>query len=116
MITITESAGHKIKEMMATEDGNPYLRVGVTHGGCSGFNYGMGLDPDKKESDHELKQHGIPILLDKESEVYLKGTVIDFKESMMGGGFTIKNPNAEATCGCGTSFRTKEDAGNPSDC
>lgn len=116
MITITESAASKIKEMMAQEEGDPYLRVAVTYGGCSGFSYGMGIDPEKEESDIEFEQHGIKIVVNDENEKYLNGTVIDFKETMMGGGFTINNPNAEAVCGCGTSFRTKEDPGKPSEC
>jgi iron-sulfur cluster assembly protein len=116
MITITEHAGSKIKEMMAGEEGTPFLRVGVKEGGCSGFSYGMGFDPEKREEDVELNQHGIPIVVDSESEKYIKGTVIDFKESMMGGGFTINNPNATISCGCGSSFRTNEDAGKPADC
>lgn len=116
MIRLSESASVKIKEMMVADEENPYLRVGVTHGGCSGFNYGMGLEQEKKSTDQELEQFGIPILIDAESAGLLKGTEIDYKESMMGGGFTINNPNAEAVCGCGSSFRTKEKEGVPSDC
>jgi iron-sulfur cluster assembly protein len=116
MITITENAGSKIKEMLAGEEGNPFLRVGVKEGGCSGFSYGMGFDTEKHDNDTELDQHGIRIVVDTASKPYLNGTVIDFKESMMGGGFTIDNPNATVSCGCGSSFRTKEAAGKPEDC
>jgi iron-sulfur cluster assembly protein len=116
MITITENAGTKIKEMLAGEEGNPFLRVGVKEGGCSGFSYGMGFDTEMHDGDTELNQHGIPIVVDTASKQYLDGTVIDFKESMMGGGFTIDNPNATVSCGCGSSFRTKEAAGKPADC
>lgn len=116
MITITENAGSKIKEMIAAEEGNPFLRVGVKEGGCSGFSYGMGFDEEVREGDTELEQHGIAIVVDAESKKYLSGTVIDFKESMMGGGFTINNPNATASCGCGSSFRTATDEGKPADC
>jgi iron-sulfur cluster assembly protein len=116
MITITENAGSKIKEMIAAEEGNPFLRVGVKEGGCSGFSYGMGFDEEVREGDTELTQHGIPIVVDAESKKYLAGTVIDFKESMMGGGFTINNPNATVSCGCGSSFRTATDEGKPADC
>ena len=107
MITITESASSRIKEMMAAnEEEAKFLRVGVMPGGCSGFSYGMGFDTNKNEGDTELEQHGIPVVVDSESIKFLKGTVIDFKENMMGGGFTINNPNAVASCGCGSSFRT----------
>jgi iron-sulfur cluster assembly protein len=113
MITISETASHKIKEMMAAEEEANYLRIGVTEGGCTGFNYGMGLDTEKREDDHEFEQHGIPIVVDADSEKYIRGTQIDYKQSMMGGGFTINNPNASVTCGCGASFRTDEEEGNP---
>jgi iron-sulfur cluster assembly protein len=88
----------------------------VQHGGCSGFSYGLGFDEDKLDGDALLEQHGVRILVDKDSQPLLKGTVIDYKESMIGGGFSIDNPNAIATCGCGSSFRTATDAGKPSDC
>lgn len=117
MITITESAGHQIKEMMeAEEEPNAMLRVAVKGGGCSGLSYGMGFDTEMKEDDHQLEQHGIKVVIDDESSKILKGTVIDYKESMMGGGFTIDNPNAIASCGCGSSFRTATNEGAPSDC
>lgn len=116
MITITESAGAKIKEMMAAEEGNVFLRVAIQPGGCSGFTYGLGFDEVVKEGDFQMTQHGIPIVIDQESRKYLEGTVIDYKESMLGGGFVINNPNAISTCGCGSSFRTATDAGKPSEC
>lgn len=118
MITITEQAAHKVKEMLADEENQEalYLRVGVTHGGCSGLSYGMGFDTDKTESDLELDQQGLRVLIDKESQPLLSGTIIDYKESMMGGGFSITNPNATATCGCGSSFKTAEESGKPEDC
>lgn len=117
MLTLTEPACNKIKEMME-KDGNPnlYLRIGVHAGGCSGFSYGMGFDDHKHEDDTELEQHGVRILVDAQSAPFLHGVEIDYKESLMGGGFTIHNPNAVSTCGCGHSFRTKEDAGQPEHC
>lgn len=116
MLTVTETAGSKIKEMMASEEAAKYLRVGVQSGGCSGFSYGMGFDQQIREGDLTLDQHGIQIVVDPESQKYLKGTVIDFKQNMMGGGFTINNPNAVNTCGCGSSFRTAEAEGTPEKC
>lgn len=116
MITITESAAHKIKEMMRDEEGTPFLRVGVQEGGCSGFTYGMGFDHEKKDSDYLIEQNGITVVVDEKSQRYLDGTVIDFKENLMGGGFTIDNPNAVISCGCGSSFRTKDEEGKPEEC
>ncbi|MDF2722079.1 MAG: iron-sulfur cluster insertion protein ErpA [Paenibacillus sp.] len=115
MITITEQASEKIKEMLSAEETpNLFLRVGVKEGGCSGFSYGMGFDDDELSTDEVLAINGLKVVVDSDSTKYLRGLEIDFKESAMGGGFTIHNPNAIATCGCGSSFRTKEDAGKPS--
>ncbi|SFI86477.1 HesB/IscA family protein [Thermoflavimicrobium dichotomicum] len=118
MITLTEQAALKVKEMLQDTDDpeQQYLRIGVQLGGCSGLSYSMGFDPDKKDTDLELQQHGVKILVDKESLPHLKGTVIDYKEALMGGGFSIDNPNAIAACGCGASFRTATEAGKPEDC
>ncbi|MBO8171785.1 MAG: iron-sulfur cluster insertion protein ErpA [Bacillaceae bacterium] len=117
MITITESAGQKIKELLAEEDNDQlFLRVGVKPGGCSGFSYGMGFDDTIHEHDQEFEQHGIKVVVDAGSAPYLKGAEIDYKENMMGGGFSIHNPNAVSSCGCGSSFRTADDAGQPSEC
>ncbi|MCS1351765.1 iron-sulfur cluster assembly accessory protein [Mechercharimyces sp. CAU 1602] len=116
MITLSEQAIYKIKDMMKDEEGPTYLRIGVTAGGCSGFSYGMGFDEEKTDKDESFVQEGIPILIDKASLDLIRGLQIDYKESMMGGGFTIHNPNATATCGCGSSFRTATQAGKPGDC
>ena len=117
VITITEAAAFQIKDMMKQNEENvAFLRVGVKGGGCSGLSYGMGFDHEMKEDDLQLDQHGIKILIDKESKLILNGTKIDYKESLMGGGFTIDNPNAIASCGCGTSFRTATQTGTPEEC
>lgn len=117
MITITEQANEKIKEMLAAEETpNLFLRIGVKSGGCSGFSYGMGFDDDQQTDDQVLDVNGLKVVVDADSAKYLRGLEIDFKESAMGGGFTIHNPNAIATCGCGSSFRTKEEAGVPEEC
>ncbi|MFC4076012.1 HesB/IscA family protein [Salinithrix halophila] len=118
MIELSEQAGHKIREMLKEEESpeNLYLRVGVQGGGCSGFTYGMGFDENKTDQDQELTIQGIRVLVDKDSEKLIRGLQIDYKESMMGGGFTIHNPNAIATCGCGTSFRTADEEGTPEKC
>ncbi|MDF0727423.1 iron-sulfur cluster assembly accessory protein [Cytobacillus sp. S13-E01] len=117
ILTITEAAGYQIHDMIkeSGEEGS-FLRVAVKGGGCSGLSYGMGFEQDKTENDTMFEQHGIKVLVDKESEPILKGVVIDFKQSMMGGGFTIDNPNAIAGCGCGSSFRTASNVGQPEEC
>lgn len=117
ILIITEAAAFQIKDMMKqNEEEDAFLRVGIKGGGCSGLSYGMGFDHEKQEGDTELELHGLTVLIDKESAPALKGTVIDFKQSMMGGGFTIDNPNAIASCGCGSSFRTAVNAGSPEEC
>lgn len=111
MITLTEAASDKIKEMMSGDD--LFLRLGVRPGGCTGFTYAMGLDDEKSDSDIEIVEHDIRVLIDAESAPYLKGVEIDYQDTGIGGGFTIHNPNAIASCGCGASFRTATDAGRP---
>jgi iron-sulfur cluster assembly protein len=117
IVEITESAASRIKEMLADEEEkNQFLRVAVKGGGCTGLSYGMGFDSDFNEKDTEEMIDGIRVVVDEESAKVLKGTVIDFKQNMMGGGFTITNPNAIASCGCGSSFRTATNAGSPEEC
>ncbi len=117
IIILTEAASLHIKEMMKhNEEEGAFLRVGVKGGGCSGLSYGMGFEHEVNDKDHQFEQFGIKILVDQESAPILQGTKIDYKESMMGGGFTIENPNAIASCGCGSSFRTATAAGAPEEC
>ena len=117
IVELSEAAAYQVKEMMAHNDEQgAFLRVAVHGGGCSGLSYGMGFDSDKSESDHEEMIEGIRVVVDEESAKVLKGTVVDFKQNMMGGGFTITNPNAIASCGCGSSFRTAANAGTPEEC
>lgn len=114
MIAISETAGNKIQEMLAAEETpNLFLRLGVQEGGCTGFSYGMGFDDEQHEDDQVLEVQGLKVVVDSDSVKYLRGLEIDWKESAMGGGFTIHNPNAIATCGCGSSFRTATEAGKP---
>ncbi|WML47082.1 iron-sulfur cluster assembly accessory protein [Neobacillus sp. PS3-34] len=117
VVILTEAASLQIKEMMKhNEEEGALLRVAIKGGGCSGLSYGMGFDHEVKEDDLHFEQHGIQIIVDKESAPALKGTKIDFKQSMMGGGFTIDNPNAIASCGCGSSFKTATNTGTPEEC
>jgi iron-sulfur cluster assembly protein len=117
VVILTEAAALQIKEMIKhNEEEGALLRVGVQGGGCSGLSYGMGFDHEVKADDLHFEQHGIQILVEKENAPILQGTKIDYKESMMGGGFTIENPNAIASCGCGSSFRTATASGTPEEC
>lgn len=106
MITITESAKHKILDILA-EQNNPNiaLRTFVQGGGCSGFQYGFTLDEEHNEDDFEVElSSNYKVLVDSMSMTYMQGAVIDYKEELMSNSFTITNPNAESTCGCGSSF------------
>jgi iron-sulfur cluster assembly protein len=117
VVILTEAAALHVKEMMKqNEEEGSFLRVAVQGGGCSGLSYGMGFEREIGEEDIRAEQHGIQLLVDKESSLILNGTKIDYKESLMGGGFTIDNPNAIASCGCGSSFRTSVNAGKPEEC
>jgi iron-sulfur cluster insertion protein len=105
VITISESAKEKIKDILY-EEGNPKLalRTFVQGGGCSGFSYGFTLDEEANEDDFEIPLDEFKILVDSMSMQYLQGATIDYKEELMGSNFVIKNPNAQTTCGCGSSF------------
>ncbi|ANU16747.1 hypothetical protein BBI11_06710 [Planococcus maritimus] len=117
VVEITEAASFQVKEMMRhNEEEGSFLRVAVKGGGCSGLTYGMGFEPEASDKDDQYEQHGIRILINKEDAPILQGTIVDYKQSLMGGGFTIDNPNAIASCGCGTSFRTAKKAGTPENC
>ncbi|MFP4561187.1 MAG: iron-sulfur cluster insertion protein ErpA [Thiohalorhabdus sp.] len=104
-IELTDSAVEKLKELMAQE-GNPdlMLRVFVSGGGCSGFQYGFTFDENRQEADTVVEKDGVTILLDMMSIQYLMGASIDYKEDLEGAQFMINNPNATTTCGCGSSF------------
>ena len=107
-ILLSETAANEIKKIIK-EQGLPEtetkLRVGVKGGGCSGFSYMLDLTEEAPaESDEQLEAHGVKILCDMKSYLYLNGTEIDFKDEVMGRGFVFKNPNATSTCGCGSSF------------
>ena len=101
MLTITEQAQEKIADLLA-EENNPKLKVRafVQGGGCSGFQYGFTLDEEHNEDDFEISG----VLVDSMSMQYLAGAVIDFKDDINGSSFVINNPNAQTTCGCGSSF------------
>lgn len=105
MLTLTDNAVNKIKDLLAEENNpNLKLRTFVQGGGCSGMQYGFTFDESQNEDDFAIKEDGIIVLVDSASMMYLDGASIDYKEDVMGSTFTINNPNAETTCGCGSSF------------
>lgn len=105
MINLTESARSRIKEILAEEDTpNIKLRIFVQGGGCSGMQYGFTFDQEQAEDDFEITFDGGSMLIDSMSGQYLQGANIDYKEDLMGSNFSIDNPNAVTSCGCGSSF------------
>jgi len=105
MITVSETAVAKLQDILAEENNpNLKLRVFVQGGGCSGMQYGFTLDEEQAEDDWDLDINGVHVLVDSMSGGYLQGAEIDYKEDTYGASFSIKNPNAQTTCGCGSSF------------
>ncbi|MDQ3259699.1 MAG: iron-sulfur cluster insertion protein ErpA [Pseudomonadota bacterium] len=106
-LVFTDSAANKVKELI-NEEGNDALklRVFVTGGGCSGFQYGFTFDEETTEDDTAMHKNGVTLLIDPMSYQYLVGAEIDYQENLEGSQFVIKNPNAASTCGCGSSFST----------
>ena len=106
-IRLSENAVRKVSDLV-TDEGNPalQLRVYITGGGCSGFQYGFTFDEIVNEDDTTMTKHGVSLLIDAMSYQYLIGAEIDYKEDLQGAQFVIKNPNATSTCGCGSSFST----------
>jgi iron-sulfur cluster assembly protein len=107
-VTLTERAANEVKRIVdeqKLEDGI-MLRVGVTGGGCSGFSYALGFATDfDAEKDSKFQCHGVDVVVDRKSALYLEGTTVDFFEGLEKRGFTFENPNAVKSCGCGSSFQ-----------
>ena len=106
-VILTEKAASEVKRIMDAQKYQDHvLRVGVTGGGCSGFSYSLGFAKDFDEKvDAKYEFHGVPVVVDKKSDLYLDGTTVDFYEGIDRRGFTFDNPNAVKTCGCGSSFQ-----------
>tara|TARA_B110000977_G_scaffold198721_1_gene284230 strand:- start:5083 stop:5406 length:324 start_codon:yes stop_codon:yes gene_type:complete len=105
MINVTDSAKTKILDLLAEENNpNLYLRTFVQGGGCSGFSYGFTFDEVMNEDDFEMPLEQSKILIDAMSMQYLQGATVDYKEDLQGSQFVITNPNAQSSCGCGSSF------------
>lgn len=105
-IGLTEKAANEIKRILASQNlpVGSGLRVGVKGGGCSGYSYSLGLDPEPAEGDQVFEASGIRIFCDPKSHTLLQGMTIDWQDSLMGRGFVFQNPNAKHSCGCGESF------------
>ncbi len=117
MITITEAAAAKLKDLLETqEEPQLALRLFITQGGCEGFSYGMAFEAEQREGDQVIERGGVRVLVDQTSYRVLNGAQVDYMKSHMGEGFTVRNPNAISTCGCGHSFKTRQDAGTPEPC
>ena len=112
LVSLTESAATKIKQLLAEEPESELgvLRVAVQGGGCSGFEYALGFDRGSQEGDHEFVAHGVTVVVDPFSAPYLLGATIDFLNTIQESGFKIDNPNVASSCGCGHSFQVADDA------
>ena len=111
MITITNKGADKVREFLATQEADlssAGLRVAVRGGGCSGFQYQLAFDEQRAE-DEVFEDHGLRLLCDRASLPFVRGSVIDYEESLQGAGFKVNNPNVVAACGCGSSFRVAEE-------
>ena len=110
-MTLTPTAQGKLKDLLTARNiPNHGLRVFVAGGGCSGLQYGMAFEAQAREFDTVVEQGGVKLFIDPTSMMYLSGASVDFVDSLMGGGFKIENPNATASCGCGSSFKSKDGA------
>lgn len=112
-ITLTPRAANELKELMSTQENpNAALRVWVAGGGCSGLSYGMALDESEPEQgDNVFENDGVRIYVDPMSLGYMDGSIVDYIDDDMGGGFKIENPNAVSSCGCGSSFQAEDGQG-----
>lgn len=104
-ITLSDRAAGKVKELVSEEENSDLkLRVFITGGGCSGFQYGFSFDEDAEEDDTRIERDGVTVLVDPLSFPYLAGSEVDYTEGLEGSRFIVNNPNATTTCGCGASF------------
>ena len=111
MITISDKGAEKVREFLASQEADVSmagLRVGVRGSGCSGFQYQLAFD-EQRENDAVFESHGLKLLVDSESLPFVRGSTIDYEESLQGAGFKVNNPNVVAACGCGSSFRVAEE-------
>lgn len=116
-LTLTPAAAQAVRDLLEKRNLEGYaLRVFISGGGCSGFQYGMALEGNIRENDLSQEFDGIKVVVDEVSINYLHGASVDYVEGVMGSGFKIENPNAIASCGCGNSFRTQDDSASGGGC
>ena len=104
LLSISQSAVNRVNALLENENDGTMLRIAVSGGGCSGFQYGFSFDAQRNEDDEVIEQNGINIVVDNMSLMYVSGSQIDFVEDLIGSSFSLKNPNATASCSCGSSF------------
>jgi iron-sulfur cluster assembly protein len=109
LLSITEAAATKIKQLLAEETEVEVLRIAIQGGGCSGFQYGLGFDTGAADGDFAFEQHGVTVVVDPFSAPYLRGAEVDYVDSIQAAGFAVNNPNAVASCGCGHSFQVADE-------
>ncbi len=104
LVRLTEPAGSKVRALIARENQGEYLRVAITGGGCNGLSYKLRFTPEPRRGDILVRTAGVAVLVDPRTALYLKGTVVDYSNQLIAGGFKFGNPNAKASCSCGESF------------
>jgi iron-sulfur cluster assembly protein len=104
LIKLTESAGTKVRALVARENQGEFLRVAITGGGCNGLSYKLKFTPEPKRGDILVRSSGVSVVVDPRTALYLKGTQLDYSTQLIAGGFKFSNPNAKASCSCGESF------------
>jgi len=104
LVRLTEAAGGKVRALIARENQGEFLRVAITGGGCNGLSYKLKFAAEPKRGDILVRSAGIPVIVDPRTALYLMGTVVDYSNQLIAGGFKFTNPNAKASCSCGESF------------
>jgi iron-sulfur cluster assembly protein len=104
LVRLTADAGAKIAALIAREQQGEYLRIAITGGGCNGLSYKLKFAPEARRGDILVRSAGVPVVVDPKTALYLKGTLLDYSDRMVAGGFKFSNPNAKASCSCGESF------------
>ena len=104
LVLLTESAGIKVRSLIAREKQGEFLRIAISGGGCNGLSYKLRFTPEPKKGDILVRTAGVQVLVDPKTSLYLKGTHLDFSTAMIAGGCKFSNPNAKASCSCGESF------------
>jgi len=104
LLRLTEAAGAKVAALIAREQQGDFLRIAITGGGCNGLSYKLRFTPEMRRGDILVRSGGAVVLVDPKTALYLRGTVLDYSDRMVAGGFKFSNPNAKASCSCGESF------------